>query len=227
MVRLDPGSPANPGLWFDPTVEACHGLTALPPYGLATVESGVIKLSASLGARAVPYLASRLPSDQPPFPRDGDFVLTIRIRYDHISGCGTGIFVIPWADTSPTGDNASVSATNVVFQIWGDGSGVTLSTSLGGTYEHLSVAIPNQEAFHQYAVRCEGGAYRFLVDGQTVFGPVENTLRPSAIWMGNPIFSYSGCEDWSAFSVDYVRVESVGATRASSNSWGTLKIRYR
>jgi hypothetical protein len=150
------------------------------------------------------------------------------MRYDQMAEGGNGVFVIQWDDTTPVGDNASVSPTNTVLQIWGDGSGVRLFTSVRGPREQVPAAIADQAAFHEYAVVFEAGAYRFLLDDQVIFGPIQSTLRPSAIWMGNPILSWVGpCSGWSAFSVDSNRVEADAATPASRSTMGSLKALYR
>lgn len=222
-----PGSPAAPGSWINTSTEACFGLLSFPPHGIAVVESGLLRLSAPFRARAVPYLSTRQPEGVPVFPAVGDFVLTLRVRFDQLAWCGDGVMVIPWDDTRPIGDNASITSSNIVFQLWGDGGGIRLFTCLRGSYEEVVSGVANQDAFHEYVVRYEQGEYRFLVDGQVVFGPVLSSLRPTAMWIGNPIFSYSGCEDWSALSVDFVRVEGAGPTPVRTPSWGELKSTYR
>jgi hypothetical protein len=130
-----------------------------------------------------------------------------------------------WEDTGPIGDNPPVDPSGVVFQLWAD-VGVRVHTSLVGSYQALPIGIPDAYSFHEYSVRYEGGAYSFLIDGQSVFGPVTSALRPTAIWVGNPVFTDAG-SSWAAFTFDHITVEADSPTAVTSWSWGKVKIRYR
>jgi hypothetical protein len=149
------------------------------------------------------------------------------MRYDQLGGCGDGVFLVKWDDTSPISENASVSASSVVFQIWGGTPGITFYTSVGGNYEQLAAGVQDHDVFHDFSLVCEASAYTFLVDGSPIFGPVQSDIRPSALWLGNPTFSYSGCQDWAAFSVDYIRVEVYAPVPTQTGSWAALKALYR
>ena len=222
-----PGSPALPGFWIDPEVTPCVGQLSVPPHGSAFLDAGLLRISAPIGSKTILYLSSRLPGGVLLFPEDGDFRLKVRMRYDQFGGCGDGLLVVKWDDTTPSGNNASITASNIVFQIWGDAPGIRILTSLRGTHEQLPVAIQGQSQFHDYEVVCERSTYTFLIDGEPVFGPAPNTDRPTAVWLGNPTVSYSGCQDWSAFSVDFIRVDVDAPISTGRSTWADLKAHYR
>ena len=223
---VNAGSAAGPGGWVNPESESCFGITQAPPFGTALPESGLLRLSAIHGSRAFPFLTSRIPDAPELFPVDGDFVLTIRLRYDHGGAWGDGIVIHRRNSTAPGGTVAPVNASDILLQIWADPS-ISLSSSITGANERIPTSIANPDQFHEYSVRGVASSYDIFVDGVRVYGPTRSDLRPNAIWLGNPVFSYWGPGGWSNFSVDFIRVEAAGVTSAATRSWGALKIDYR
>jgi hypothetical protein len=190
-----------PGNWQNTATTACHGLTAPTPYGNITVAGGIAQFNAGTG-RAFPWVYSGPPSREsffasPDFPATGNFSLETRLRFQSTAASGThGIYVTRWPNTETIGDNPPAGET----PIWAVGSG---SSGLIGA---SPVSIANPSAFHVYRLDYVNGAYSVFVDGVLMQGPVASTVRPTTIWMGNPVFTFWTSADWTDFQLDYVRM---------------------
>jgi hypothetical protein len=81
--------------------------------------------------------------------------------------------------------------------------------------ESTCLAVPPSRdsplEFHEVSLACEGTSCTIRIDDQLVFGPVSSTLRPSAVYLGNPALAYWYPTDWQWFTVDYFRVETPGS----------------
>jgi len=223
----NPGYAWGPGAWIDPIVQGCYGVTEGPPYGEVRVSGGLASFSTPPGLRASPYAWTGPPSPGSPFPASGDFRLRIRMRYERMAVCGTGVSVVHGDDATPVGANSPISPARAVLQIWSSGSGVLLYGVGEGTSYLIPVSISDPLALHEYVVSLEGGAYTYFVDGVPVYGPVVASVRPSTIELGNPVLTYWAACDWSSFTLDYVGIEVPGATSIATCSWGALKSTYR
>lgn len=185
----------SPGEWIDPSVDPCLGMAVSPPYGAVGISGGLASFSAgTIGA--FPYIWSGPPSRPSPFPSSSDFTLTVRMRYDDTTDHGNGLQVVYWEDSSPAGDNPPIPAGQGVFGIWSTGVGL-----LGD-----STSVTNPFEFHEYSLTYSSGEYTVLVDGAVVLGPTASSVRPNAIWVGNPIITRWGLHDWSDFTVDFIEV---------------------
>jgi hypothetical protein len=182
------------GSWQDVSVQSCFGYLQLPPYGTVVVSDGRVTLASS-SISCFPFLWAGEPSRPSPFPAYGDFILEFRAKYETLGPRGAGVRITDWDYTDPVGTN-SPGQPFILF-LGGAADHVTLLTPGG------DVAIGNPLATHLYRVECIGGAYTYLVDGAVV-KQLEETLRPSAIWFGNPIVTTPGT--WSSFSIDYFEV---------------------
>lgn len=187
---------ATAGLWVDPALPGgCNGVQYTLPLGEVTVGGGLVSLRAP-AIPSPPYLLL----EGSPFPGEGDFQLDLAVRHDALGPHGTGIRVMAWEDTSPEGANDPL-AQNTLFLVWAD-SNVGIIAVLFGR----RVSVPQDGALHHYRMSYIDGAYYMDVDGETVVGPFETELRPTALWMGNPLFTDWGSADWTDFSVDFIRV---------------------
>lgn len=218
--------PWAPGTWVDEGAD-CHDMAVHSPYGTATLSNGVLSLSGGYPL-AFQYLVSRLPGSVALFPTAGDFTLTVRLRYDYVSGYGTGLIVYATQSTEPVGDNHSPVAQDVVLQVWDDtpGEGIPVGTALDGTWRIVGF-VPSPFDYHEFVVECQGDTFTISVDGQLMFGPVTSDLRPSAIYMGNPSVAFWGGADWSTFTVDEIRVDVPGPVPTIAGSWGQIKEMFR
>jgi hypothetical protein len=218
--------PWAPGTWVDEGAD-CHGTSVHSPYGTVSLSNGLLSLSVG-NPRAFPYLVSRLPGPVELFPPVGDFTLTVRMRYDYVSGYGTGLMVYASQNTEPVGSNDPVLEQNLILQVWDDtpGAGIPVRTSLDGAW-HTVGFVPSPYDFHEFVVECAGNSYTISVDGQLIFGPVTSDLRPSAINMGNPGIAVWGDTDWSTFTVDDIRVDVPGPVPVPTESWGGIKARFK
>ena len=187
------------GEWIDVSLQACHGYYQQPPYGSITLSQGAISLRNG-AARVFPYIWTR----QSPFPSTGDFALEVRMKYDSIAGYGDGMYVAQPVSTDPVGVNGVFEP--VVLTIWA-GTEIGLQARIE---DNQPVNIASPTTFHVYRLEYLGGQYSLFVDGSLVIGPVNSSLRPNTIWIGNPIFALGGVGDWTDFTIDYVRVTSAG-----------------
>ncbi len=189
---------SNPGNWQDTSTIPCHGLIQGPPYGTVGVGGGLASFS-SFSSRTFPYIWRGQPSKDSPFPSRGDFILEVRMRYNFIAGFGDGVFVNNWNSTDPVGNNPPAGQARV-FMIWADSNGMFVFL-MGQLF-----TVFNPAGFHDFLLEYIGGEYFVAVDGFPAIGPVASSVRPNNIWIGNPVFTFWGISDWSAFSLDLVRV---------------------
>jgi len=192
----------DPGTWIDAKIDSCEGTPETLPYGTVMLDSGLASFSSGL-KRAFPYICSG-PSNEPsPFPSTENFIFEIRMKYNSIAAHGDGIFANLWEDTMPTGDNSPLL--NGIYSIWAD-SANGLRTSILGQKTYIF----NPLNFHTYRLEFIDAKYSLFVDGVKKIDSIDSSLRPTAIWIGNPIFTHWGVSDWSDFTIDYVRVTIPG-----------------
>jgi hypothetical protein len=222
----DTSAPWSPGHWVGEG-EDCHGVAAYSPYGSATLSDGLLGMSSSNG-QAFPVLLSRLPGSVPLFPSEGDFKLTVRMRYDRVTPWGDGIAVFQTESTEPVGGTPDFGIPqNVLLHLWTDPSGaMTVYTAIGGSFQWVADVTPATE-LHEVALDCVGTSFTISVDNQVVYGPVASAMRPTAIIAGNAALAFWYPTDWSSFSVDYIRVEVPGPVPVAETTWGAIKSRYR
>jgi hypothetical protein len=210
----------GPGSWVDEGVE-CHGIAVYPPYGSANLSDGWLHFSSSN-----PRAYSRLPGPVEVFPSSGDFSLSLRLRYDFLTGLGSGFVVFRTEDTEPLGgDPPHGRQEDIALHMGANSSGFSIATALDGSYHSVECALdPTQ--LHQVKVEWVGTSASILVDGEIIYGPVTTTLRPTAVMFGNhPLYWYLA-GDWTAWSVDEFRVETQGPVPVTNETWGAIKARY-
>ncbi|NIP83320.1 MAG: hypothetical protein GWM90_30480 [Gemmatimonadetes bacterium] len=186
--------------WFDPALEECRGAAEDPPFGTVSANDGEILLIAP-PARAAPFLWTGPPSRSNPFPEEGDFTVDIRVKVEQLGGHGTGIYMFPWDPAETKGSNSPFRP--AVMRIWADAYG-RLRVYLPGAM----VRVPDALAPHSYRLAYENGAYTLFIDGEHAVGPIITDVRPTAIWLGNPIFADWGVGDWSDFRVSQLTVST-------------------
>jgi alpha-tubulin suppressor-like RCC1 family protein len=187
------------GLWQDVSTQACHGVFASPPHGSISVNAGSASFSAAT-RRTFPYVWRGGPTGTSPFPDTGDFVLEVRLRFDSLAPNGTEFHVGDWPNTDPVGDNPPG---HLGFAIGACGACGLVTNLLGATD---TVAGPT--AFHDYRLEYVNGRYSLWVDGVRTMGPVASSIRPNAIWMGNPVFTHWTFSDWTDFTIDSVQISA-------------------
>jgi hypothetical protein len=188
------------GQWKDASLSSCNGVNAPPPYGQVTVGGGTAKFNAT-AEHAFPFVWRGGPSLPSPFPATGDFTLQIRMAYTNLGPGGSGLAVLSWPDSSPQGWNPP--GFGEVFYIWADQSSGPF-TSLAG---QNSPAVSNPSGFHVYRLVYAAGQYTVYLDGNLWQGPVSSPVRPTAIWIGNPIVVPNPIA-WTTLSVDSIAVVS-------------------
>jgi len=220
----NPGAWEGPGYWVEEG-EACYGIAAYPPYGSAELSGGLLHLSSTNG-EAFPYVVSRLPGSVALFPPVGDFTLSVGMRFDHITFWGTFLVVLDTPSTEPVGSNQVGHTDDVLLMIAGDGTeGWELYSALDGSFDPIAF-VPLGFQLRDFELECVGTSFTVRVDGEVVYGPVTGTLRPTAIFLGNPVLAYWYSADWCWFSVDYIRVEVPVTALADVRSWGAIKAMY-
>lgn len=195
----------NPGNWVDVSQESCNGYTETAPYGTVADNNEQVSLTSDW-KRTFPYIWSGPPSRKSPFPSKGDFTLKVRAKYNSIQPHGVGISVLSWDDSSPVGNNPPAPANKDVFGIWGDSSGVRAALLNDPVFGSIPVS-GDLYAFHDYRLELKNGKYSLFIDNALVAGPLTSSLRPTTIWLGNPVFTFWGVNDWTDFSVDSIQVD--------------------
>ncbi len=143
----NPGRMAGPGRWLDPSQETCYGALGPGPYGAITLSGGVASFSATPGARGFAYVWTGPPHPGSPFPATRGFTFRVRLRYDALGACGTGVSVQEMDDATPAGTNPPEK--QLVLGVWADGTRAYMKAV--GFYP-IPVSIPNPTAWHEYAV---------------------------------------------------------------------------
>jgi hypothetical protein len=190
------------------------------------LSAGLLHLYSTNG-RAFPYVVSRRPGSVALFPPDGDFTLSVGMRMDHITFYGTYLVVLDTPSTEPVGSNEVGHTHDVLLMIAGDGTdGWLLHSALDGSL-HPVAQVPFGFQLRDFELGCTGTSFTVRVDGEIVYGPITSSLRPTAIFMGNPVLAYWGPTDWCWFSVDYIRVEMPGPVPTVARTWGAIKGLYR
>ena len=108
-------------------------------------------------------------------------------------------------DTAPSGSVAIAGLEDMVLAISPD-----ILWSFLGSPGQAVASMPSPLQFHEVALECAGTLYTIRIDGQLVYGPVSSSLRPTAVYMGNPALAYWYPTDWQWLTVDYFRVETPG-----------------
>lgn len=197
---VPPPQPLTPGQWQDVSVLPCHGLTQAPPYGSLSVAGGAAVLEAGHG-RAFPYFWAGPLSRRSPFPRQGDFVLEFRMKYDALAPHGTVFYAVDWPSADPVGDNVPTGRVPVLAVQADEGGGLNVYSIAGS-----GGVAGDPLGWHTYRLSYVAGQYQLFVDGVAQGAPVASSVRPNTIWIGNPVFAHWFEADWSDFRVDYVWV---------------------
>ena len=182
-----PGSLFDPGSWIDPIQQGCFGQSATTPYGSAAPFEGALSRSASIG-RTFPYLRAW----ENPFTATGDFRLTVRLRVDSSQSNGTGLAAPESADPLPANGNIPFG-NGTILRIWQDGVHVL---------DQRMTATP--AGYHVYRLDYTDGTYTFYIDEVQVGSPLASALRPTSLWLGNPVFAWWINDDWTDVSVDSI-----------------------
>jgi hypothetical protein len=161
------------------------------------------------------------------FPAQGDFTVSIGMRYDKITPWGTFLGVLDTPSTEPIGSNELGDDSKALLIVAGDaGTGWELYSALDGSIGPIAF-VPLGFQLRDFELECVGTSFTVRVDGEVVYGPVTGTLRPTAIFMGNPVLAYWYPTNWCWFTMDYIRVKVPGPVPVRTPSWGAVKARYR
>ena len=190
---------STPGLWQDPSITPCMGITQNPPFGTISVGGGQTTFGSSFG-RTFPYIWSGQPSTHSPFPASGNFILEVKMRYNSVAGFGDGFFVNSWNNTDPVGNNPP-NGQQRVFLIWADSSGLAAQLLGNQTFR-----LFDEFGTHDYILEYVNGQYSLFVDGFLALGPIASNARANAIWVGNPVLTWWGVSNWSSFTLNLVSV---------------------
>ncbi len=195
------------GYWV-PEGTPCSGTAAHSPYGHVVLSDGLVRLTS--GDYAFPYLVLRLPGTVSLFPATGDWSFEARLRCEQESSWGTFLTVMQTASTEPVGNTPVTWADDVVMQLSATGGSWDIWAALDGSVGQVALVSSNVYEFHVFRIECRGNSYTISIDGGVVYGPITSTLRPTALFLGNPVLCSWGCFAWQEYSVDYIRVELPG-----------------
>ncbi len=214
-LAAGPVSAGDPGYFSDDFGGTVLGSawTASGPTESITVGGG--KLSLSRGsATNFPSITSG--SDV--LPTTGNFSLEIAVQYSSLEAHGDGVLVY-----NSTGFNAQNPATwDMSMWIWGGYVPPTWQDQLfvqAGSGVTENIFDPSALlAANVYRFEYVDGEVTAWLNGDLVAGP-DPSPRPDTIFIGNPFVS-GGSADWSDFSVDYINVETIGATNTAPDASG-------
>jgi len=215
------------GWWLNEGQSCCYDLAVRSPYGSLSLSDGLMH-TVSNGQPACVYLVSRLPGGVALFPSSGDFTVAVRMRFDRVTSWDAGLLMYYAESTEPIGSNPPALRENIVLQLWGDPTwGIKVCSALSGQYAEGVAYVQPATEFHEFTLECIGTTFTLLADGRSIYGPVDSSLRPTALWIGNPALACRYPSDWSSLSVDYIRVELPRPVPVESTSWGAIKALHR
>ncbi|MBI5289073.1 MAG: LamG domain-containing protein, partial [Chloroflexi bacterium] len=206
----------NPDIWVPVATTPCGGLTQALPFGSVTNVDGAAKLARGVG-RAFPYYWT----GDAFFPASGDFVMTLRMKYDSLQPHGTGVRFFKWDDATPTGSNSPYwggAQSCPSWGVWGGGGGA--SYSFAGT----ALGLSSPTTYHTFKMEYidsanpAGGQYLLFVDGVLRIGPVRTTVRANRAWAGNPVFTTWASLDWTDFTIQALSATQPALFDGNNNS---------
>jgi hypothetical protein len=206
----------NPDVWVPVSTTPCGGLTQALPFGSQTNVDGAAKLSSGVG-RAFPYYWTA----DSFFPPTGDFVMTLRMKYDSLQPHGTGVAFLKWDDATPVGTNTPYSTGAqrcAAWSVWGGSGGASYS------FAGRTLGVPSPTAYHTFkmiyidSANPLGGQYLLFVDGVLRIGPVRTTVRANRAWAGNHVFTNWTSTDWTDFTIQALNVTQPAVIDANNNS---------
>jgi hypothetical protein len=174
-----------------------------PPYGSISMDGSILTILNPGLPRVFPFLWSR----DSPFPMTGDFSLEIRMKYNYMGGSGTGLVLS--ANTYDGAGSPPNPLEERVFTIWQD---IAHPLGCGLVSEGQLVTGALDTDWHIYRLEYVAGSYSLFVDNALLIGPIASGLRPTSMWLGNPVITWSSWDESTTFSVDYLRVAVPGAT---------------
>ena len=185
--------------WQDVSVEPCYGYTQPLPYGYINVINGEAEFYSGVQT-TFPYIWAGPPARPSPFPPEGDFVFETRMKYKQpLTYYIAGMTVAQMENHDPV--NKTHHTGEGVFYIWGYVAGVYAP----------AIAIPITDSnYHVYRLEYTGGNYLLYVDNALKAGPALNAVRPNTIVLGISSITDAGPNNWSDFTIDYVRVTVPG-----------------
>jgi hypothetical protein len=181
--------------------------------GSAIESGGVLSLSAPAGDTQFPYL-HRTTKVFPAAP----FTAVWNAAYTSIGSSGDGVRL--WQTLPADGSSeATVDSTAIGGGMWADTRSTATIMSWSGCGEPFAPAAA--EAANTYSYQYNGDSVTVSVNGSVLFSCLPQAL-PTRFILGNPINPHAGA-DWSAFDLDYVRVEHGEAVPAPGAVTGPLK----
>lgn len=166
-------NPRNDGM-VDPTT-----WNVSPGDGSVGLSDGKLTLSSFDGGN-FPYLTTKAN----PFPTEGDFVLTVGVRFVYPGG-GVGFGPNYWVRGG--------------FWIWYDYNG--FSADVGDS----SVSLDrHDQQYHVFEWRHVGGTYSLKVDGESK-GSYQSDFRPTSLFIGHPPQAIGVA--WTLEEIDFVHVD--------------------
>lgn len=179
--------------------------------GRINISDGAINISAE-NTSTFPFIYSK----NNPIPTSGNFSLKFRMKYNRITTKGTGLLL---ATELPPNGAPDPSLSNPVFSrryflgIWqGPQSGFYFQYS--GDCYNQSCSVPqilvwqkkNQDFdYHTIEFQYLNNRYLIFLDGTNIFTSNPTSIRPTALWFGNPSVQGSG-DKWANFEIDYIHI---------------------
>jgi hypothetical protein len=148
----------------------------------------------------------------------GDFSLAFKLKYNSVTGRGTGIH---WGVATPSGTSDECTGESVPgFRVWQDGTSAGLRAAAGltdpCTEVNSALAAGSDLLWHRYEFSRLGSAYTLQVDGVPKANwtePYGNNF-PLDLWFGSPV-NVGSSGAWTSFTLDSIRVVAYDDAPAS------------
>jgi hypothetical protein len=189
--------------------------TSLDP-SVWSVELGAGQLAVGGGVATLTCSGNPFPvatTIQDPFPSDGDFAVTVGMRYTQVAYCGDGF----GATDNFHGEGCSP------FKLWQDSGGWYVYC---GSQDYTLLSPSPNTDYHVYEWDYVNGSYLFYLDGSLITGG-SCAPRPTYFFFGHPHPITCNQTNWTSFQIDFVDIHPIGAVTTGETTWGHIKATYR
>ena len=180
--------------------------------GEVNIDSGVIKLSAG-DTTTFPFIYSQVNL----IPSSGDFSIKFKMKYNRVTGKGTGLVlstILPINGASDTSLSSPLFSQRHFLEVWQDsslgfffaysGDCYNQSCSLGKVLVYQKGKTNLDYDYHDIEFQYSNNRYSIFLDEIKVFTSNTTEVRPTILWLGN--YTLQPSSYWTEFEIDYIKI---------------------
>ena len=140
-----------------------------------------------------------------PFPAEGDFRLSVALRYLDAAQRGSGIRLNSWPLTGHIDQAGTSFSEGRIIEIWQDQENWRISVGEQNLIVY-NLPAPALEG-HEITIDYRDQIYHILLDGREVYASDPTPIRPGGLWLGNPLPAATD-GNWSGLQVSRIAVSA-------------------